>query len=398
MSQPTTEYLSQILSPSDTDSFLKHYQTREHLHVARALPGYYADVLSVEGLDAFLQSEHLPAAFVNVVKDGTTYGLEQWSRFATSARGDQRVAIPEKLFELYGEGATLILNQADRVVPSLNAACRALTLEMGLPVQANIYITPRAAAGFSRHSDDHEVLILQIAGSKRWLLYPQMYPQMHPQSAQPAPGANGTVEIDLQCGDLLYLPRGLAHSARAQEADSIHVTIGLRLAYAFELIEELAALAGENGDFLQPMPPRFADEASKHAYETAFLCQLQSLISKTSLSELMERRFHALVEKQAKGWPGRLSDLRLLHDVTQATVVCRRPGILTRVRNDGKFLSVDFAGKCVTIPVVLEGPLDTIMSGNTFAIQQLEGLINASGKVKLVAEFVKAGLLRIVTI
>jgi hypothetical protein len=385
-----TEYLSWILFPSDPGRFLKHYQTREHFHVARASPGYYADVLSVEGLDALLQSEQLPAAFVSIVRDGTTYSLERWSRVATLAGGEQRVVIPDKLFELYSEGATLIVNQADHIVPSLNAACRTLTLEMGLPLQANIYVTPRGAAGLPRHSDDHEVLILQIAGNKRWLLYPQ--------SAQPAPGENGAVEIDLQSGDLLYLPRGLAHSARAEEAKSIHVTIGLRPSYAFELVAELAALAGENGGFLQPMPPRFADEGTKQAFDAAFLCRLQSLISKTSPSELMERRFRALEGKQARGWESRLSDLRLLNDVTQATVVCRRPGIVTLVKNDGKFLNVDFAAKRVTIPAVLEGALDKIMSGNAFAIREIEGFISTSGKVKLVAEFVKAGLLQIVTI
>jgi len=146
-----SECLARILSPADIGTFLKHYQAREHLYVGRNSPGYYDDLLSERDLDAMLQSEHLPAAFVNVVKEGTRYPLNEWSRMAASARGESRVAVPERLFDLYSEGATLILNRADRAVPSLNTLCRKLTVELGFPAGANVYITPRDAAGFSQH-------------------------------------------------------------------------------------------------------------------------------------------------------------------------------------------------------------------------------------------------------
>jgi len=376
-----SECLARILSPVDTSFFLKHYQAREHFHISRNAAGYYEDLFTAGDLDVFLQSEHLPAAFFNVVREGTRYPLEDWSRVDNSARGEHRVAITERLFDLYSEGATLIVNQAHSALPSLNGLCRNLTRELGFPVLANIYITPREVGGFCKHADDHEVLVMQIAGSKRWLL-----------DVQHAP----LVEIDLQPGDLLYLPRGLAHAAKAQESDSIHVTLGLWPVYAFQLIEELAAAAAENDDFLQPMPPRFADDDAKRAFETAFVRQLQGLILRIEPSELLERRFQSLIANQSRGWPGRLSDLRSIQDITTETIVCRRPGILTDVKREGKFLSVGFAGKRVKVPDFLQRALDTIMSGNRFAIHELEGLMDSSGKVRLVAEFVRAGLLRIV--
>jgi cupin superfamily protein len=126
-----------------------------------------------------------------VVKNGARYPIEEWSRVDTTPRGAQRVAVPEKLLSLYSCGATLILNQAHCALPALNNTYRMLTQELGFPTQTNIYITPRDGAGFSKHADEHEVLILQIAGSKYWLVYPPDAPP---------------VEIDLQCGDLLYVP------------------------------------------------------------------------------------------------------------------------------------------------------------------------------------------------
>jgi lysine-specific demethylase/histidyl-hydroxylase NO66 len=378
-----SDCLSGILLPLDRSDFLRHYQTREYFHVVRNSAGYYDDILSTTVLDAFLQSERLPSAFINVVKDGIRCPLEKWSRVDPSARGEQSVAIPEKLFDLYAEGATLILNQADRSLPSLNGLCRALTLDLGFRVVSNIYITPRCAVGFSKHVDDHEVLVLQIAGSKRWQLLVREGP---------------VVEIDLQPGDLLYLPRDLAHAAEAQEFDSIHVTLGLLPVYAFQLIEEIAALAREDGGFEQPMPPRFADDDAKRTFETTFLRQLQDLILRAKPSALLERRFRSLVENQPRGWPGRLSDLRRFRDMTPETVVCRRPGVLTAVTTEGRFLKVDFAGKSVLVPGFLEDAMRKIMGGNAFAIGEIEGFIGSPGKVKLVAEFVRAGLLRIVSL
>jgi hypothetical protein len=376
-----SECLSRILFPLDTTSFLKHYQNREYLHVARNSPSWYDDLLSAGDLDLVLQSEHLPAAFVNVVKDGTRYPLEEWSRIAASARGESRVAVPEKLFDLYSKGATLILNEADRAVPSLSALCRKLTVELGFPAGANVYITPRQAAGFSKHVDDHEVLVLQIAGSKQWLLFVKDAP---------------TVEIGLHPGDLLYLPRGLAHGARAQDGDSIHVTVGLAPIYAYELIRELAALAAEDVAFQQPLPPQFAGETALRTFEAAFLPQVESLILRTKLSDLLDRRFHSLVENQVRGWPGRLSDMRGVQDMTIETIVCRRPGILTEIKAEGKFISVGLTGKRVIVPGFLQGAIAQIMGANAFAIGEIEGFIGSPGKVKLAAEFVKAGLLRIV--
>jgi hypothetical protein len=378
-----SECLSRILSPLMTTSFLKHYQAREYFHVSRSSPGYYDYFLSGSDLDAVLQSEHLPAAFLNVLKEGMRYPMEEWSRVSTSARGEHRVAVPERLFDLYLEGATLVLNRADRALPSLNNLCRTLTLDLGFPAHANVYITPRGGAGFCKHVDDHEVLVTQIAGNKRWLVYVEKAP---------------VVEIDLRPGDLLYLPRGLAHAARAQEGDSIHVTLGLTPLYGFKLIEELAVLAAGEGGFQQPMPPRFADDDARRTFEATFLEQLQCLIRNTKPSDLQERRFHSLVKNQARGWPGRLSDLRAFRDMTLETVVCRRAGILTAVRNEGKFLSVAFAGKRILVPGFLEDALGRIMGGNAFAIREIEGFIGSAGKVKLVAEFVKGGLLQIVKI
>jgi hypothetical protein len=378
-----TECLSRLLFPLGADGFLKHYGEREHFYVGRASPGYYAYLLSIAEIDAVLQSGYLPAASLNVVQDGARCPIEEWSRVDTGVAGAQRVAVPEKLLGLYARGATLILNQAHCALAELNDTCRILTRELGFPTQTNIYLTPRHSTGFGKHADDHEVLVLQIAGSKSWTVYPPDEP---------------CVEIDMQSGDLLYLPRGMSHSARSREEDSIHITLGLKPAYAFELIRNLAALAAEMDGFQQPQPPLFAGTGAMQEFEADSLTRLRSLLAELKPSALTDLRHDQLLANQAQGWPGRFSDLRIVHLMTPDTVVCRRPGILAAVKHAGKFLNIEFADRQVTVPVFMRHELRRVLGESSFTIDEIGGMITSAGKIRFVTEFVNAGLLRIITI
>ena len=220
------------------------------------------------------------------MRDGVQCPLEAWSEVETSARGSQRVANPEMLLGLYSSGATLILNQAHRAMPKLIDACRSLTQELGFPTNANIYITPRNSSGFVKHADDHEVLVLQIAGNKSWVAYA---------------GDGQPLELNLQSGDLLYLPRGMFHSARAGEEDSIHITLGLNPAYGFELIQNLATLAAEMTSFQSPEPPLFAGAGAMASFESEFLANLRSLLTELKPSALTSLRHEVAGSEPAAG-------------------------------------------------------------------------------------------------
>jgi hypothetical protein len=376
-----TECLSRLLAPLTAEAFLQHYQARAHFHVGRSSPGYYADLLSVADLDSILQSRRLPVGFVNVVKDGVRCPIEEWSRFVDTARGMHQIAIPESLLRLYADGSTLILNHADALVPSLTGTCRKLTREFGFPTQTNIYITPRNSAGFSKHSDDHDVLILQIAGGKVWRVY--------------APDA---LEIELHAGDLLYIPRGMFHDARSCEEDSIHITLGLKPVYAFELIRDLATLAAKQENFQKPMPPRFAGMDVVRSYETEFLSGLRALAVGADFATLTDLRNRDYAAREAEAWSGRFEDLRLLTLMTPDTVVGRRAEVRAEITDDGKLMHVSFGDRKVIIPFFMRDQLQRILGDQEFAVGEIEGMITSADKVTLVREFVKSGFLRIISI
>jgi ribosomal protein L16 Arg81 hydroxylase len=378
-----TDRLSQVLSPIEPAVFFDRYWTKEFLHVSRKCAAYYDGILSVSDIDRLLESEQLPASFFHVIKNGVTRHAEEWSRIAVAKTGEQRVALPERLFDEYSSGATLILNQAHHAIPALGLACREIACELGIPSRANIYVAPPQAEGFAKHTDGHEILILQISGAKHWQLYPR---------------EGAAVELEMRAGDLLYLPRNLAHSARTQQDASIHVSLGLIPTYAFQLMEELAFMAQGLEEFGQPVPFPAAGREARLLFEAKFVERVRDMITERLPSQLIERRFRWLVEKQNKGWAGRFSDISRLDEITAETVVCARAGLLHEIDDDGKFLHVRFAGSEVSLPKFLKTCLERILSDAPFAIREMRGMASDPDKIELARKFVRTGLLTIVRI
>ena len=68
-------------------------------------------------------------------------------------------------------GATIVLQALHVNWHPLAVFCRLLEDALGRGVQANSYSTPSGSQGFGVHHDTHDVLVLQVAGEKRWRLY-----------------------------------------------------------------------------------------------------------------------------------------------------------------------------------------------------------------------------------
>jgi uncharacterized RmlC-like cupin family protein len=318
---------SDLISPVDPKVFLDRYWGKEFLHVSRS-DGQHSEWLTLRDIDLLFQFENLPAATCNVVSMGAQIPVEDWSRERSSDRGHYRTVDLERLLECYLKGATLILNQAQRAIPALSRICRLLSREFGLPVWSNIYITPPEGAGFAKHEDDHEVLIFQVFGAKLWTIF-----------------ANGKEPVNLQltCGDILYLPRSTPHAALAARLPSIHATFGISAIYGFDLVSELAVAAKQDPSFQTAVPIRSLDTEALKTWEKEFAENVRSLLLARGLAGLLEQKAQVLEKSEAGGWPGRFSDVVHLGDVSPTTVVCRRSGMLFKVHDLGETLELRFA-------------------------------------------------------
>jgi len=113
---------------------------------------------------------------------------------------------------------------------SIGDLAQALELEFSSNVWANAYLTTKQGGAFNVHYDNHDVIVLQISGSKRWHLFgrTEEYPVHICDSARDiAPKAEE--KIDTLCaGEVLFVPRGVWHRAEVVDSPSFHITIGIK--------------------------------------------------------------------------------------------------------------------------------------------------------------------------
>ncbi|MEU3663449.1 cupin domain-containing protein [Streptomyces sp. NPDC032940] len=231
------------------DAFARDVWARTALHTRRA--DDFSDLFSAGAVDELVARRGLRTPFLRMAKDGST--LPDASFTASAGVG---ATISDQLddtavWRAFADGATLVLQALHRTWEPVGGFVAALAAELGHPVQANAYVTPPQNRGFDDHYDVHDVFVLQIEGTKRWLVHEPVHPD--PLRDQPwtdrrsavAEAARGEARIDtvLEPGDTLYLPRGWLHSARAQGTVSIHLTLGVHTWTRYALAEHLARSA-----------------------------------------------------------------------------------------------------------------------------------------------------------
>lgn len=165
----------------------------------------------------------------------------------------------EEVRAKFEAGFTILINDVDQRDTRTAALCESLEQKLGLPVNANVYVTHRGTQGFEAHFDAMDVLVVQLEGEKDWLLYEPFLPLADNERKFAPPGALlasvPTARVTLRPGDVLFLPRGMPHEAATAQGSalSMHVTLGVlgkgatwaELVHA--AIDECAAAGGGAG-------------------------------------------------------------------------------------------------------------------------------------------------------
>ncbi|MEV6792136.1 cupin domain-containing protein [Streptomyces sp. NPDC051320] len=229
--------------------FARDVWARAPLLTRRA--GDFSDLFSADAVDELISRRGLRTPFLRVAKDGSTLPESSFTAPAGVGATISDQLDDTALWRGFADGATLVLQALHRTWGPVGDLSAGLSTELGHPVQANAYVTPPQNRGFDAHYDVHDVFVLQIEGTKRWLVHPPVHPD--PLRDQPwtdhrfavAEAAKGTPSIDtvLEPGDALYLPRGWLHTARAQGEVSIHLTLGIHSWTRYALAEQLAQSA-----------------------------------------------------------------------------------------------------------------------------------------------------------
>ena len=305
----------------------------------------------------------------------------------------------DKVFALYQQGATIVLQALERSWGPLIEFCKALEAYLGHPVQANMYLTPAKAQGFAAHHDTHDTLILQVEGFKRWKIYDAPFPLPLPsQGTLPHGAEHGPVEHDfvLKAGDTLYMPRGVIHEALTSDSYSMHITAGIKVwtwADALASMVERALDACEQEvELRQALPLRFAG-----ADEAALVRGLGPLLERFKdhlrTDGMAERLADAFVTSRRAYRRGQFVDLYRLDKLTADSVLCRRGRALVRLSAAGERVALSFQGKRITFPTHALEAVRFVAQHEQFRIGEIPDVLDEAGKLALVKRLIREGLL-----
>lgn len=211
----------------------------------------FSDLFSARAVDELISARGLRSPFLRVAKDGATLPTSSFTSPAGVGATIADQLDDTRLWRQFHDGATLVLQALQRTWEPIGAFSSALSEELGNPVQANAYITPPQNQGFDDHYDVHDVFVLQIEGTKRWVIHEPVFDS--PLRDQPwtdrreavsrAAATEPAIDAVLEPGDALYLPRGWLHAATAQGEVSIHLTLGIHNWTRYAAAEQLAQVA-----------------------------------------------------------------------------------------------------------------------------------------------------------
>ncbi|KAL6651553.1 hypothetical protein ACP70R_010478 [Stipagrostis hirtigluma subsp. patula] len=158
-------------------------------------------------------------------------------------------AFIEKCKNAFKNGYSIALRGMEFRSEKVASIASALADLFGQPsVGANIYFSPASSQGLARHYDDHCVLVLQLLGCKKWVLWPNPKTIL-PRLYEPFDSLDGIlddksrrVEVLLE-GDMMYVPRGYVHEAHTDFSESqmnasvdcsLHLTLAIEVEPPFE--------------------------------------------------------------------------------------------------------------------------------------------------------------------
>jgi hypothetical protein len=353
--------------------------------VPRAEEGRFDDLLSVADVERLVSSGGLRTPGLRMVKEGGTISEGQYAReISWRPKPFTGVVDPDRVAEAFADGSTIVLQALHHAWPPLARFCRALEAELGSGVQANSYYTPRRSQGFAVHHDTHDVFVLQVAGEKHWRVYePLLELPLKAQRWSSSLGEPGpaVLELTLQAGDTLYLPRGWLHDALTSDTDSLHITVGINVHTWIDAFRAALAQCEDDVAFRRSVPAdgQQPDDLIDH------------LAAHLDPDDVRRRARAKFVESRRPILDGHLQEVRELDSVTIDTPLERRPTVIADL--EGTTLS--FEGKRLELPDQAREALEAVVESDwPLTAAELPGDLDDEGRLVLVRRLIREGFLR----
>jgi ribosomal protein L16 Arg81 hydroxylase len=261
----------EIMAPLGAERFFAEYEGRRPLHLKGAADKF-AEVMTWARLNDLLgQATIWSDSSLLLWLDKEAIAPARYCESTLSREGRKQALQPnpDKVKDFLRQGATMTAAWIDHLSAGLTAFASALEEALVGRVQANLYVSSRRRQGLASHRDRHDVYAVHVEGTKTWYVYegrsalPIAHPMFKTSRAEDQQAKEGLLmEVKMEPGDLLYLPRGQYHDALADEGGAMHIAFGVTYPNGLDVLDLLRERAVAELLFRTDLPrPRGPDAA-----------------------------------------------------------------------------------------------------------------------------------------
>lgn len=366
------ESFASLIQPKSAGEFFDDYWETTPFLVKRNIPGFFDSLLRLADVDDYLGTRAFHKPDIRIVKEGKDTRFEDYAKDGIADR--------TKVLREFRGGAMLLLSHLNRhhlTLAELVSRCEA---ETHVPMRSNVYLSPPGSRGFKLHWDTHDVLVLQISGSKRWHIHdnPLELPhEEHKRDFKKWVGkANKLAEVELRPGSVLFLPRGFVHGAESGSEHSLHVTFGLRsLTMADIVLGEFRRRSLLDIDMRKvALLDDFADQENLERARAV----LRRVVEDMDIEQAIHDVHESFIRSRQPPARGALLDITCAAPLDHDRPLRRRPDALFKVFRDADTVRLAVDGTVVRLPVGVEPAIDHAIEQRQFTPRALPGLEHES--------------------
>jgi virulence-associated protein VagC len=363
-------------------SFFAEAFARKPFVARRGWPGDLRTVMTLTDLEHLLIAP--PGAVASdarvekVFGDGRVDAIRLPAEFSLAA-----------VLERYRDGYSVVIDHVQYRWPPFSAMgaslqqalARAAPERMRSGLSCSIFLTPPRAQAQPRHDESADVYTLQIEGTHR--------------RRSPAPvGDAPLLDVTLEPGDVLYVPRGFVHEAVGTDSHSLHVSFGVVPITWHQIIGDIAA---ERPEWRRSVPKAFLDsDAAGGPLGETFSAMIARLADPAAVRKhfALAAMTYLLAERQTAA--GELPEPAGEPAQPHRRTFEKRYGARHHVERAGAELSVAFPGSVVRLPASCAAVLEHILHNDRVSAEELERAAGAEPAREAIARLAGAGFLRAV--
>ncbi len=262
------------------------------------------------------------------------------------------------------QGATLAVARVTEFDAGIEQTARAMQWWLGADVDATLYAVATETRGFAPHVDDHEVVIVQLEGSKHWTVWePTRRFPLERDVARPTAPTELAWKGVLSPGDTLCLPRGYWHTAWTTDpGTSLHLTFGIRRRSGIDWLLSLADEARSSETFRQDLP-QYRSALDRTAHHELMIDELTALARRHDWSAFLDDDRSTTISRNNSGL--------LPRALEESTTIWFTTAYRPVLRPDPPSIVLSAGGKRVRFDRRCRSLIERLMDGGPVGVDEL---------------------------